>query len=617
MTQTYQSIELMKPQLNCEAGVEGVLHLRHDEKLEAYSTSIIEKLFYWASTKPEQVCFAEKNAAGQWDKLSYKEAARSVKSLAQALLDIGLGSERPLAVLSGNSVAHAQLVLACQYVGIPICPVSPAYSLISKDFGKLRHVVELLNPGAFYVEELAPFVPALKVVGASNLPVICKVGGSGDISATEFSTLLSVVPGAGVEKAAQAVTQDTVAKILFTSGSTGMPKGVINTNRMIVSNQQMLQQALPFLVEQPPILLDWLPWNHTFGGNHNFGLVIYNGGSLYIDNGKPTPKGITQTLENLREVSPTLYFNVPKGYEILLQYLESDEDLARRFFANLNMLFYAGAGLSQGLADRLQNLSIKLKQQKIFFTTSLGSTETAPAAVFNTQINCKPGEVGLPLPGVQLKLIPNGGKMEARVKGPNVTPGYWKQDDLTEKAFDEDGYYKLGDALKFADDSDHSKGLLFDGRISEDFKLDTGTWVCVSSIRNSVIHHFSPLFSDVVITGHNRGDVGILAVANEVKCLELLGLGEDAMPLAQVLDEPEFRQHILKALKSLAKQSTGSSNRVQRLSVLERAPSLDAHEITDKGSLNQRAIIENRTVEVEALYTGDAKQKVFHLSHNE
>ena len=609
---------LMEAAVTITEDEDGIRYLDHDVLLEDYPLNLTDRLMEWSAKQPDKTLVAARDAAGEWKRISYAQAEQKVLALGQALLDLGLGPDKPLAILSGNSLSHAMLALACQHVGIPYSPVSTAYSLISTDFGKLKHVVGLLKPAMVFIENVASFVPAieaLKGMDGVSFDVLAHSADSDEIPALLLTTLLKTEATEAVDKAHARLTGDSVAKILFTSGSTGMPKGVINTHRMLSSNQQMLLQSMPFVGVQPPVLVDWLPWNHTFGGNHNFGLVVYNGGTLYIDEGKPTPQGLETTIENLRDISPTVYFNVPKGFEALLSYFRTDPALSKTFFADMSMLFYAGAGLSKGIYDGFQELSREATGKPVFFTTSLGATETAPAAIFNTSLQAKPGEIGLPLSGVTLKCVPNGTKTELRVKGPNIAPGYWRQDELTKDMFDDEGFYKLGDAIKFVDPDDTSKGLIFDGRVSEDFKLDSGTWVCVSSIRMGVLPHFSPLFSDVVVAGHDRSDLGVMVVPNVVECQKVLGEEGRNLSIAEIIKHPSFRALVLGKLKSLAANSTGSSNRVVRLAVMTEMPSLDAHEITDKGSLNQRAILENRKDDVETLYAGNAVNGVFHIKH--
>lgn len=618
MSQELNKLSLLEPVVTIKDGESGIRYLDHQVPLDDYPLSLTEKLLEWSEKQPDKTLIAARDEQGEWQRISYADAKQKILSLGGALLAHGLGPDRPLAVLSGNSLSHAMLALACQHVGVPFSPVSPAYSLISTDYGKLKHVVGLLKPAMIYVENVSSFVPAIKSLAAIedlSFEVLSDDIDSDEIAALSLSDFSETQATSVVDEAHARLSGDSVAKILFTSGSTGMPKGVINTHQMITANQQMLLQAMPFLVDQPPVLVDWLPWNHTFGGNHNFGLVVYNGGTLYIDDGKPTPQGIATTIKNLREISPTIYFNVPKGYEALLSYFRSEPSLSNHFFADLSMLFYAGAGLSMGIFEGLQELSHQANGKTVFFTTSLGATETAPASIFNTNPSAIPGEIGLPLPGVTLKCVPNGTKTEVRVKGPNVAPGYWQQDELSGDMFDEEGFYKLGDAVKFVDENDTAKGLLFDGRVSEDFKLDSGTWVCVTSIRLGVLKHFSPLFSDVVVTGHDRSDLGVMVVPNIQECRQVLGDQGSDLSMPQIIENPAFRALVLDKLQALAASSTGGSNRVARLSVMTQMPSLDAHEITDKGSLNQRAILENRHDDVETLYAGDAASGVFHIKH--
>lgn len=618
MIEESSNLSLLEPVVTITNGESGIRYLDHQVALNDYPLSLTERLLEWSETQPDKTLIAARDEQGEWERISYAEARQKILSLGEALLAHGLGPDRPLAVLSGNSLSHALLALACQHVGVPFSPISPAYSLISTDYGKLKHVLGLLKPAMLFVENVSSFVPAIKSLESLDgldFDVLAKDIDSDDIAALSFDSFLETQVTAAVEQAHKRLSGDSVAKILFTSGSTGMPKGVINTHRMITANQQMLLQAMPFVVDQPPVLVDWLPWNHTFGGNHNFGLVMYNGGTLYIDDGKPTPQGIATTIKNLREISPTIYFNVPKGYEALLSYFRSEPALSNHFFADMNMLFYAGAGLSMGIFEGLQELAHKANGKNVFFTSSLGATETAPASIFNTNPSAIPGEIGLPLPGVTLKCVPNGTKTEVRVKGPNVAPGYWQQDELSIDMFDEEGFYKLGDAVKFVDEADTSKGLLFDGRVSEDFKLDSGTWVCVTSIRLGVLKHFSPLFSDVVVTGHDRSDLGVIVVPNTQECRQVLGDEGNGLSMSELIANPAFRAVVLDKLQALAATSTGGSNRVVRLSIMTEMPSLDAHEITDKGSLNQRAILENRKDDVETLYEGDAASGVFHIKH--
>ncbi|MHA7880255.1 MAG: feruloyl-CoA synthase [Saccharospirillum sp.] len=582
--------------------------LRNIEPLGDYPDAIMSRLDYWAGVAPDRVMVARRNAAGQWVEVTYAQAYDQVRALAQALLDRGLSTEHPLVILSGNSIEHLLLAFAAMYVGIPYAPISPAYCLVSKDFGKARYICELLTPGLYMVDRVADFAPALANFAADKEVIAVDPAGY-DGKVTAFADLLNTPVTDVVDRAHAAVTPDTIAKFLFTSGSTGMPKGVINTNRMLCSNQEMLASNMRFLRTQPPVLVDWLPWNHTFGGNHNVGIVLYNGGSLYIDDGKPVPGLIDITLQNLREVSPTVYFNVPKGFEFLADRLEQEDDLRKRFFRDLNLMFFAGASLSQHVWDKLDAMAFKTIGAKIGMGTGLGATETAPSAMFASLEESQSGVIGTPALGVEIKLVENGGKLELRVKGPNVMPGYWRQPDVTAKSFDEQGYYKLGDAGKFIDPEKPQRGMRFDGRISEDFKLDTGTWVSVGPLRAKVIEAGAPLIKDVVIAGLDKPYVAMMVFTDEEQCRKLSGLGADAS-LTDVLDSSPVRTHFKAVLKHLAETSTGSSNRVRRAILLEEPPRLDAHEITDKGSINQRSVLENRAELVADLFSNTHSDRV-------
>jgi feruloyl-CoA synthase len=483
-----------------------------------------------------------------------------------------LSAERPLVVLSGNDIEHALLHLGAMYVGVPYAPVSPAYSLLSTDFAKLRFIRDLLTPGLVFANG-AQFRPALEVF--KGIEVL-----------ERFDDSLQQQPGAETEKAHARVGPDTVAKFLFTSGSTGAPKAVINTQRMWCSNQAMIASMFAFFRDEPPVIVDWAPWHHTAAGNHDLGLVLYNGGSYYIDEGKPMPGAIEATVRNLREIAPTWYFNVPKGYEALLPYLRKDAALRKNFFGRLNVLWFAGAAIAQHVFDEIKALARETRGEPIPFLTGLGSTETAPYAMGRMWETQDASNMGLPPPGEEMKLVPMAGKYEMRLKGPNITPGYWRQPELTRAAFDEEGYYRLGDAFVFADEKKPEAGLLFRGRIAEDFKLSTGTWVHVGPLRGRFIEHFAPLVRDVVFAGEGRGELGALVFP------------------AQNASPHEF----LSRLKSF--ESTGSSNRVARILVLDEPPSLDAGETTDKGSINQRAVLARRKAFVDELYRDPPSEKV-------
>ena len=548
---------------------DGATLLRAKASLGEFPGKITERLEYWAQSAPERILFAQRDSAGGWRSVTYSRALAQARAVGEYLLRKNLSAERPLVVLSGNDVEHALLHLGAMYVGVPYAPISPAYSLLSTDFAKLRFIRELLTPGLVFANG-SHFRPALSVF--EGVEVLERFEDATRQSCTEE-----------VQQAHARVGPDTIAKFLFTSGSTGQPKAVINTQRMWCANQAMIVSMFAFFREEPPVIVDWAPWHHTAAGNHDFGLVLYNGGSYYIDEGKPMPGAIETTVKNLREVAPTWYFNVPKGYEALLPYLRQDEQLRRNFFSRLKVLWFAGAAIAQHVFDEMKALAHQTRGESIPFLTGLGSTETAPYAMGRMWETQDASNMGLPPPGQEMKLVPIAGKLEARLKGPNITPGYWRQPELTAAAFDEEGYYRLGDAFVFADPHDPQKGLLFRGRIAEDFKLATGTWVHVGPLRARFIEHFAPLVRDVVFAGEGRSELGALI-----------------FPAATASPG-----ELLSRLKTL--ESTGSSNRVARALVLEEPPSLDAGEMTDKGSLNQRAVLARRAARVEELYSNSER----------
>jgi len=552
---------------------DGAMLLRSPQKLGTYARCVTEWLVRWSDRAPERTFLAER-AGNTWKKLSYRETYGAVRRIAQALLDRGLGPGKPVAILSDNGIDHALLALGAMHVGIPAAPVSPAYSLMSKDFGKLKYIFDLVQPGLVFAADPEKFAPALAAVGAKN---------------TSVDDLLETNPGSTQEREFSKVNPDTVAKILFTSGSTGIPKGVVNTHRMLCANQQALAQAWPFVEDKPPVIVDWLPWNHTFGGNHNFNLVLRNGGTIYVDGGKPAPGLVEATARNLKEIAPTMYFNVPRGYDLLLPFLESDAGLRRNFFRDLDVLFYAAAALPQNLWERLGNLARKEGNTRLAMLSAWGSTETAPLATSVHWPMERAGVIGLPVAGCELKLVPSAGKLEVRVRGPNVTPGYHKRADLTKAAFDDEGFYRIGDAVRFADASDPAKGIVFDGRVAEDFKLSTGTWVHAGAVRLQLIAAGDPLIQDAVVTGHDRSELGALVFLT---------------PKAKELSPEAVRAWLSGALKKL---QGSSSMRPTRLLVMTEPPSIDANEITDKGYMNQRAVLERRADLVEKLYSSGAE----------
>lgn len=609
MKSAFRDVRIGRTTADLQARPDGSQVLRVREPLGEFPPTLLQRLDHWAEVRPDHLFVAERDSSGQWQRYSYRQTLETVRRLAQALLDRNLSAERPVAILSGNSTEHLLLALAAMYVGIPYAPISPAYSLVSSDFGKLRHIVELLTPGLILVDQGDDFAAAVEAVAPEVETLAIEPG---QHSMARFSDWLNTQATEAVDQAHAQVSPDTIAKFLFTSGSTGMPKGVINTNRMLCSNQEMLVSLMEFMRDEPPVLVDWLPWNHTFGGNHNVGIVLYNGGSLYIDDGKPVPGLIDKTLNNLREIAPTVYFNVPKGFELLAAELEADPALRQHFFSKLKLMFFAGAGLAQHVWDKLDELAVETIGAKVGMLTGLGATETAPSALFASLEESQSGVIGLPAHGVEVKLVPNAGKLECRVRGPNVMPGYWRQPDVTAKCFDDEGFYCLGDAAKFIDDQNPQRGLRFDGRISEDFKLDTGTWVSVGPLRAKIIEAGAPLVHDAVIAGLDRPFVTMMIFPDREQCRRLSGLDKDA-DIKDVLNSEPVRSRIRALLQHLVEHSTGSSNRVCRAILLHQAPKLDAHEITDKGSINQRAVLENRAALVDDLYSDQPSDAVIRL----
>ncbi len=586
----------------------GVIHLRTAQVLPPYYNSLGEPLDHWAKAAPDRTFLAMRNTQGEWRRLTYEQVLGKVKRIGAALLRRGLSAQRPIAIVSGNDIEHALLALAAMYVGIPYAPISPAYSLMSSDFGKLRAIVGLLTPGLVFASDGEVFSRGIAAAAPADAEVVVTRNPPAGRKATLFVDL-AADDAAGVAAARNEVTPDSIAKFLFTSGSTGNPKAVINTHRMLCSNQAMIAAGFAFVTDEPPVVVDWLPWSHTFGSNHNFNMVLVNGGSLYIDDGNPTPLGVPKTARNLREIAPTIYFNVPKGYEALIPHFHADETLRRNFFSRLKVLFYAGAGLNQATWDEMNRLAVATTGERIIFLTSLGSTETAPLALACSWDFDRPGNIGLPAPGVELKLIPNEGKLEARLRGPHITPGYWRQDELTRAAFDEEGYYRLGDALKFVDPNKPNIGLLFDGRLAEDFKLSTGTWVSVGSLRARFIDHFAPHIRDVVFAGPDRDDIVALIFPDIEACRKLAGLPAEASP-GTVVDAPSLRASFAERLARLAAASPGSSTRIMRAILMAEPPSIDKGEMTDKGSINQRAVQQNRAALVDELYAAPLSSRV-------
>ena len=586
------------PRVACERGSDGVVRLRSTEPLRPYDPSLA-RLFRAAVEHNSAGIFLAERDGGTWRKLTYEAARPLVDALAAGLIQRALSAERPLMILSANGIDHALLTLAGHTAGVPVAPISVAYSLQSQDHAKLKHIAALLTPGLIYVADTGPFAKALAALDFGKTELVASRNGANIDGVTSFADMAQSRAGPALQKAVAAIGADTIAKFLFTSGSTDLPKGVINTHGMLAANQQQLAQIWPFVEEAPLVLLDWLPWNHTFGANHNFNLVLRHAGTLFIDGGRPLPGLIEETVRNVAEISPTIYFNVPAGYAALLPFLERDEVLARTFFGKLRLIFYAGAALPQDLWERLEAVSERASSERVPMTSSWGTTETSPLATAAHFVIERAGPIGVPVPGVELKLVPAGDKLEVRVRGPNVMPGYWKREDLTRAAFDEEGFYKPGDAVRFADPGDLDKGIVFDGRLAEDFKLATGTWVAVGALRVGALAAASPALQDAIIAGENRQWIGMLAWLNTAGCRKLIGC---EAPLAELACHPVLREHVRRAIAQWNDAHPGSSQKIARVLLFPDAPSIDANEITDKGYINQRLALARRKAEVERLF---------------
>jgi feruloyl-CoA synthase len=599
------------PSIAAERRADGSILLKSTTPLQPSARCVGDWLEHWARQAPERIFLGERSSVdAPWTTVPYKDALRLVRSTGAWILSQRMSAERPLVILSDNSIEHALFALGAMHVGVPVASISPAYSLMSKDFDKLKNMITLLDPGTIYVSSLKTFAPALAAIKPLHSAAI--VGGDTDSGdAISFRAIAAAPETDAVAQAFAAVGPGTIAKFLFTSGSTGTPKAVINTQRMLTSSQQAKAQTWSFLdrAHGDLVILDWLPWSHTFGANHNFNLVLRNGGTLYVDGGKPAPGLFATSLANLRSVMPTVYFNVPRGFDMLIAALRDDEALRRRFFSEVKFAFYAGAALPQNLWDALEELSIKTTGRAMPMVSAWGSTETSPLATdchFQAE---RSGNIGVPIPGTELKLVPSGDKLEVRVRGPNVTPGYWKAPELTARAFDADGFYLIGDAVTFADPDRPELGLFFDGRVAEDFKLNSGTWVSVGTLRVAGIAALAPLAQDIVVTGHGGDQVRFLVFPNVAACRAYAGLPESA-GVADVIGHEKIRTAIAQGLAKLKALGSGSSTFATRAVLLAEPASVDGGEITDKGYINQRAVLTRRAAVVAMLEDDACKEWV-------
>ena len=585
----------------------GVSILRCPEPLGPLPASLIQILRSRAQGHPARDFFCEKDATGGWRRASYAEVRRAADAIGQALLDNGHGPGRPAAILSDNSIDQALFTFGAMTVGVPVMPVSPAYSLMSSDHEKLKGVIEHNDPSVIYVQNPALFQKALLALDLSDRQLLVSADRSTFADAAMLEDWLDTTPTDAVEAALENVGHDTVGKILLTSGSTGIPKGVLNTHLMMVSNQVALSQVLPFLTEEPPVFVDWLPWNHTFGGNYNMNMALFNGGTMYIDEGRPVPGRIEATIANIKEISPTLYLNVPRGFDLLMPLLEKDAAARDGLFRNLKILFFAGAALPKNMWERLDRLALAARGERVPITASLGSTETAPAATFMNWFPKSAGNIGVPLPGNELKLVPNGDKLEIRMRGPNITPGYYKHPELTAAAFDEEKFFRIGDAGRLEDENDPAQGVVFDGRVAENFKMVTGTWVHAGQLRLQTIAAAAPVIQDAVVTGQDRDEVGLLVFPSLAGCNSLTD-GEKS--IEDIVADPAVHAKLHDGLAAHNAANPGSSTRIGRVLLMIEPPQIDTGEITDKGYINQRAVLSRRADLVERLYTGDGNDIV-------
>jgi feruloyl-CoA synthase len=579
---------LAPPRTRRTALAGGGFVLRSPEPLQPHARCIGDWLEQWAAQTPHALAFAERTPDGTWTRLTWVQARQAVGRLAQGLLALQLPAGAPVVVLSDNAIEHLLLALAAMHVGIPVCTVSSAYSRATQDHAKLQGILAALGPGLVYASDAAVYGPAVRAARLA-CPVVFSQGAETHPGAIDLSQLMRTEEGPAVQAAYEAITPDTHAKYLLTSGSTGQPKVVINTHRMLCANQQMVAQAWRFLAHEKPVLVDWLPWSHTFGGNHNLHLVMRNGGTLVIDEGRPAPGLVGKSIDTMAQVQPTLWFNVPRGFDMALPLLEADDALARRALARLRMIFYAGAALPQATWERMQALVRRVRGEEVWMTTSWGATETSPAVTSAHWRLERAGVIGVPLPGLDLKFVPNGSKLEMRVRGVSVFPGYLRAPELTARAFDEEGYLRIGDAGFLADEARPERGVVFDGRVAEDFKLASGTWVSVGILRVNVVSALAPFAQDVVVTGHDRDEVGVLVFPSA----HAAAAGPQAVA-----------QHLREALGRLRGGGGPLSQCPARALVLAEPPSVDAGEITDKGYVNQRAVLERRAAEVQRLYAG-------------
>ncbi|MEQ8747143.1 AMP-binding protein [Pyruvatibacter sp.] len=605
----FRKVNFVETRVDVERREDGSIVLENPHPMGDPAANVIEPLKKWATETPDNVWLAKRRAPkpgqtfGDWEKITYAQAYDRVRRIAQALIDRGVGPGKPLMILSGNSLEHALMTYGAILAGAPAVPVSPSYSLISSDYAKLRYVFDLIEPQAIFVQDGAMFEDAMSALDMEDLSLIHVQNPAPAFQSTSYDDILKTDPTGAVEARYDVLTYDTVAKYLFTSGSTGMPKAVITTHRMMCINSVMATRLIETDPDEaPPTLINWLPWNHVFGGNAVLNNLLTAGGTLYIDGGRPVAGQFAETVQNLREIAPTTYTNVPAAYVMLIEELERDDVLAKNFFSQLRSMGYGGAALNQDLAERMQAVAIRITGERILFTSGYGATETAPTITSTHWETERMGLLGLPLPGVKIKLVPAGLKMEVRVKGDCITPGYFRNPEKTADAFDDEGYYKLGDAAKFVDDNDPAQGLVFDGRVVEDFKLSSGTWVNAGRMRVQAVEAGGGLINDCLVAGLDQPYVGVLGFPNLAACRKAAGLDDDT-PADDVVRAPGVLERIAEGLRAHNSRNPGSSTQIHRALLLAEPPSLDAGELTDKGYINQSVSLSRRKAMVDKLFT--------------
>jgi feruloyl-CoA synthase len=604
-------VRFFSPEVELSRRPDGSLLMRSLEPLADYNDRIGDWLDHWALHAPDRTFLVEQTRDGERS-ITYRETYKAALVLAEGLLGCELGPDRPLAILARNSIDHAVVMLAALYVGIPIAPIAPAYALQTTDYGRLTHAFRLLTPGMIVVEDGELYARAMEQTVGASVPIFAMRAASAAAHMRELSSLRSDSSRQkAVKTAASRVGRETIAKFLFTSGSTGIPKAVINTHGVICSNSQVKRQVAPFLTEEPPVMVDWAPWNHAAGANSNFSLILHNGGTLYIDPGKPTPGLFEASLKLLRRVSPTLYFNVPRGYELLIPHLTADRAFSEHFFRRVKFFWYAAASMQPATWFELERLAVEAVGHRILTVSGLGMTETGPIALFGNVHASGPGVVGIPAAGVELKLMPHDNSFEVRYRGPGITPGYWRDSKATAAAFDAEGFLVSGDLVTFVDPERPRAGLRFEGRINEDFKLSSGTKVGAGKVRLDALDALRPLVNEVVVCGADRDDVRILVFPDWEVCALTAGLDRTATP-AQIASSGPLRAIFQERLARLYAAGTGSSNRIVAALLVEGAPSSAAGELTEKGTVNSRALQRNRPELIEALF-GELGERVLRI----